>query len=180
MKFNMMSHEKNKLKEQSEEVTFSFQDAKDQIHELSCKYNCKYLFVITRFAHRKTTLLVILRVLHFIAFEFVAILDLKRLCKHRRWLKVILWPPQKLETIPFKVSVLRIRTRFLIVKICRSYLNPRLWYMPNSYSTDIFKTLSLGASPNIVSFLNENETNASFKLRLYFVYIRLDFVYISF
>jgi len=35
----MMSHEKNKLKEQSEEVTFSFQDAKDQIHELSCKYN---------------------------------------------------------------------------------------------------------------------------------------------
>ena len=48
VKFKLMSHEKEKLKEQSEEFTFSFQDARDQVHELSCKYNSKlfiYLFI---------------------------------------------------------------------------------------------------------------------------------------
>lgn len=45
VKFKLMSHEKEKLKEQSEEATFSFQDARDQVHELSCKFNGKFSFL---------------------------------------------------------------------------------------------------------------------------------------
>ena len=41
VKFKLMLHEKNKLKEQSKDIAFSFQDAHDQVHDFSCKLNCK-------------------------------------------------------------------------------------------------------------------------------------------
>ena len=47
VKFKLMLHEKNKLKEQSEDITFSFQDARDQVHDLSCKFNCKPPIIIS-------------------------------------------------------------------------------------------------------------------------------------
>lgn len=56
VKFKLMSHEKEKLKEQSEEVTFSFQDARDQVHELSCKFNSKLSFGIDIYIPRKAFL----------------------------------------------------------------------------------------------------------------------------
>ena len=53
VKFKMVSLERNKLKEQSEEMSFSVQDSTDRITELGCKLTSKEAFCYLNIPTRK-------------------------------------------------------------------------------------------------------------------------------